>query len=82
MRGFLWFANFYRTFIKIYSDLVLPLTRLTQKNDPFEFDNQCRKAFEILKESFVKAPILVSFDPDRRAVVEPDASNWAVGGVL
>ena len=82
MRGFLGFANFYRTFIKNYSELVLPLTRLTQKNVPFVFNEKCRKAFETLKESFVKAPILASFDPDRRTVVEPDASNWAVGGVL
>ena len=49
VRGFLGFANFYRTFIKNYSDLVLPLTRLTQKNVPFVFDNQCQKTFEIRK---------------------------------
>lgn len=31
VRGFLGFANFYRSFIKNYPDLVLPLTRLAQK---------------------------------------------------
>ncbi|KAI1000108.1 Transposon Ty3-G Gag-Pol polyprotein [Podosphaera aphanis] len=82
VRGFLGFANFYRTFIKNYSDLVLPLTRLTQKDIPFVFDNECKRAFSILKEKFVMDPILAIFDPDRRTVLEPDASNWAVGGVL
>lgn len=30
----------------------------------------------------MKDPILVSFNPDRQTVLEPGASNWAVGGVL
>lgn len=82
LRGFLGFANFYRMFIKNYSEIVMPLTRLTQKDVPFVFDSKCLEAFEQLKELFIKDPILVSFDPDRQTVVEPDASNWAVGGVL
>ena len=82
VRAFLGFANFYRTFIKNYSDLAIPLTRLTQKDIPFNFDSECRKSFITLKNLFTKDPILMSFDPDRRTVLEPDASNWAVGGVL
>nr|ABW72075.1 TE4 [Blumeria hordei] len=82
VRGFLGFANFYRMSIKDYSNLVLPLTQLTQKDVPFVFDEKCQKAFEHLKELFIESPILANFDPDRRTVVEPDASNWAVGGVL
>lgn len=82
VRGFLGFANFYRTFIKGYSDLVLPLTQLTHKDVPFVFDEKCKSAFEQLKDLFIKDPILAIFDPDRQTVLEPDASNWAVGGVL
>lgn len=69
-------------FIRNYSDLVLPLTRLTQKDVPFNFDDKCQKKFDQLKELFVKEPIFAAFDPERRTVVEPDASNWAVGGVM
>ena len=82
VRGFLGFANFYRSFIPNYSELVLPLTRLTQKNVSFDFDKSCPNAFESLKELFVKNPILSAFNPDRKTVIEPDSSNWAVGGVL
>ncbi|KAI1000096.1 hypothetical protein K3495_g8097 [Podosphaera aphanis] len=78
VRGFLGFANFYRTFIKNYSDLVIPLTRLTQKDIPFVFDDEYKRAFSILKEKFVMDPILAIFYPDRRTVLEPDASNWAL----
>ena len=82
VRAFLGFAYFYRTYIKIYSDLVLPLIRLTQKDIRFKFDYECQKSFNPLKNLFVKDPILMSFDPDQKTVQEPDASNWAVGGVL
>jgi hypothetical protein len=34
IQSFLGFANFYRRFIHNYSDLVIPLTRLTRKNTP------------------------------------------------
>jgi hypothetical protein len=35
VRSFLGFTNFYRTFIKNYSDLVLPLTQLTHKGTAY-----------------------------------------------
>ncbi|CAJ2508458.1 Uu.00g134840.m01.CDS01, partial [Anthostomella pinea] len=35
-----------------------------------------------LKESFTRAPVLSYFHPWRRTVVETDASEWAVGGVI
>lgn len=82
VRSFLGFANYYRSFIKGYSDVVLPLTRLTRKGEKFTFTEECRDAFECLKGLFVREPILAAFDPDRDTTLEPDASNWAVGGVL
>ena len=42
VRGFLGFANFYRTFIKGYPDLVVPLTQLTHRDLPFVFDEKCK----------------------------------------
>ena len=38
---FLGFANFYRRFIHNYSDLTVPLTRLTWKGTPWTFSNSC-----------------------------------------
>jgi hypothetical protein len=35
-----------------------------------------------LKKSFVSAPILHQFDPERKIAVETDASNLVVTGVL
>jgi hypothetical protein len=35
IQSFLGFANFYRTFIKDYSDIAMPLTKLTHKDVEF-----------------------------------------------
>jgi len=59
IQSFLGFTNFYRHFIFNYSDIVIPLTRLTRKDTPWNFDNKCRKAIKTLKQAFTSAPILM-----------------------
>jgi len=41
VQSFLGFANFYRRFIKVYSEIVLPLTGLTKKNIKFQWTELC-----------------------------------------
>jgi len=57
IQSFLGFANFYRRFIFNYSDIVIPLTRLTRKDTPWNFNENCRKAFNTLKQAFTTAPV-------------------------
>ena len=45
IQSFLGFANFYRWYIHNYSDIVIPLTCLTWKNIPWNFDEKCKLAF-------------------------------------
>jgi len=59
IQSFLGFANFYKCFIFNYSDIVIPLTCLTRKNSPWNFDDDCRIAFNTLKQVFTSAPILI-----------------------
>jgi len=82
IQSFLGFANFYRHFIFNYSDIVIPLTRLTRKDTPWNFDKACRKAFNTLKQAFTSAPILTHWIPDTQLVVETDASDYALAAIL
>ena len=66
----------------MYSDIVIPLTRLTQKDSPWLWSMPCEDAFQLLKMAFMTAPILHHFDLSLLPVVETDASDYAIAGVL
>ena len=82
VRAFIGFANFYRRFIKQFSEIARPLTELTKKDAVFKWSEEANAAFERLKKMFTSAPILMQFDPDRETVVETDSSGYVVGGLL
>jgi len=82
VRAFLRFANFYHRFVKGYSKVVEPLTRLTRKGQPFKWETKQQESFDGLKTSFTMAPILRRFDHDRDIVVETDASDFVSAPVL
>jgi len=79
---FLGFANFYGQFIFNYSDIVIPLTRLTQKDIPWRFNSFCHDAFNSLKKAFTSAPILTYWIPNVELIVETDASDYALTAIL
>ena len=81
VRSFLGFANFYRRFIKNYSLLAAPLTRLTG-DVAFQWGEKEQEAFDKLKEIFVTEPVLAQWDPDRETIVETDSSGYVTAGVL
>ncbi|GJZ30845.1 reverse transcriptase domain-containing protein [Tanacetum coccineum] len=68
--------------IKDFSKIARPLTKLLEKDTPFEFDNECQKAFESLKEKLTCALVIIS--PNWNLPFERmcDASDFAVGAVL
>jgi hypothetical protein len=80
--SFLGFANFYRRFIKDYSQLSAPLHFLARKDTPFIWDDKANKAFETLKHAFISAPVLAQFDPDKETVLETDSSGYCTGGIM
>ncbi len=76
VQRFLGFANFYRRFIRGFSQIALPLTNLTSTRRRFCWSEQALEAFEKLKSRFVSAPILINPDPSRQFIVEVEC----VGG--
>ncbi|XP_016164942.1 uncharacterized protein LOC107607508 [Arachis ipaensis] len=58
IRSFLGHAGFYRRFIKDFSKVALPLSRLLQKDVEFHFSEDCKEAFDKLKEALITAPIV------------------------
>ncbi|MBW0561558.1 hypothetical protein O181_101273, partial [Austropuccinia psidii MF-1] len=82
LQSFLGFANFYPCFIKNYSYKLTSLTSLVKKDSPFIFNEEALSQFQILREAFTTAPILAHFNPSLPAIVETNASDYALGAVL
>ena len=89
VQAFLGFANYYRWFIQDYAHHVKPLTELTKakstksaKSVLFSWEKQQQEAFDGLKRVFQEAPILVQFDHSHPTLIETDALNQAISGVL
>ena len=61
---------------------MVPLTRLTRKDAPWNFSEECQCSFNALKVAFTTAPILTHYQPNVPLVVETDASDYAVAGIL
>ena len=82
IQSFLDFANFYHQFIFNYSDIVIPLTHLTQKDIPWKFDSSCQDAFNSLKKAFTSTPILTHWIPDAQLIMETDALDYTLAEIL
>ena len=82
VRSFLGLANYFRKFIQGYSSMVAPLTRLTRRDIPFEWDSACQRAFEDVKLALVHAPVLATPDFGKPFTVIVDASGVGIGAVL
>ena len=82
VRSFVGLANFYRKFIRWFSEIASPLTDLTKKDRKFEWGPKEEEAFERLKTALVSAPVLQLPDFDREFTVTTDASEVSVGGIL
>nr|XP_054592065.1 uncharacterized protein LOC107372597 isoform X3 [Nothobranchius furzeri] len=82
LQRFLGFANFYRQFIRNYSQIAAPLTQLTSIKKSFLWSQEADQAFHSLKNSFTQAPILTHPDTSSQFTLEVDASDTGVGAVL
>ncbi|KAL4335708.1 hypothetical protein GQ457_07G002730 [Hibiscus cannabinus] len=82
IRSFLGHAGFYRRFIEDFSKITKPLCSLLEQGRQFEFDKDCTKAFNLLKQKLVTAPIVEPQDWKLPFELMCDASDYPVGAVL
>nr|GEV46765.1 reverse transcriptase domain-containing protein [Tanacetum cinerariifolium] len=82
IRSFLGHAGFYRRFIKDFSKIARPMTRLLKKDTPFLFSKECVEAFQTLKRKLTEASILIAPNWDMPFELMCDASDLAIGAVL
>ena len=82
IRSFLGLCSYYRKFIFEFSEIAKPLHTLTEKNKTFQWTDKCQEAFSKLKEKLTSAPILAHPDFSKPFILDCDASNFAISGIL
>ena len=82
VQSFLGFAIFYHHFIFNYSDIVVPLMHLTHKGSSWDWNTKADSTFQSLKESFMQAPVLTHWSPDYPMLIETNASDYALAGII
>src|SRR3954462_6680088 len=81
IQSFLGFANFYQRFIKGYSEMARPLTKLTGKEE-WSWGSEQERAFEGLKRAMSTAPVLAMPKDEEPFMIKCDASEGALGAIL
>ena len=82
VQQFLGFVGYYRRFIPSFADLAEPLVSLNGKDVPFVWRPACATAFIILRDAFIRAPVLAFPMETGDYILDTDASNFGLGGVL
>ncbi|KAH9263097.1 hypothetical protein BASA83_013560 [Batrachochytrium salamandrivorans] len=76
------FTNFYRALIHDYSSMTANLTKLFKKDVPFVWGPEQEKSLQDLKTAFANSDFLTHPDDSRPFILETDASDYAISGVL
>ena len=82
VRQILGFGNFYRKIISRYSSITCLLNELLKKEHKFIWLDECKEAFQILKQKFTEEPVLQMLDINRPFLIEADVSKYTLGAVL
>ncbi|XP_073291056.1 uncharacterized protein [Primulina huaijiensis] len=82
IKSFFGLAGYYRKYVEGFSSIAIPLTKLTQKNSKFVWDEGCEKSFQTLKEKLAYTPVLILPTEDMEFTIYSDASKEGLGCVL
>lgn len=82
IRSFLRLASYYRKFIKDFSLVVAPMTKLTRKGVKFVWVDRCEQRFQSLMKSLITSQVLTFLNGNEGFVICSDAPKLDLGCVL
>jgi hypothetical protein len=75
-------AGYYRRFIRDFSKIAKPMSKLLEKNKAFEWTAECQASFKELKKGLTSALVLVLLDLTKKFNIYCDASRRGLGCAL
>ena len=82
IQSFLGLSGFCRRFIEKYAHKTQPLLTLLKKDAEWDFGPGQKKAWDLLKQALIKAPVLIQANPLKEYFVDTDASGMGIGAAL
>ena len=82
LQSFLRLASYYHRFIGHFAEIADPLHRLKEKGVQFQWSEHHDAAFSILKQRLTSALVLAFPHPKDIFILDTDASDIGIGGVL
>lgn len=83
LKQFLGLAGYYRKFVRNFSKIATPLTRLLRKDQDFVFSEDCTSAFNRLRDALCSNDVVLRVpDFSKPFILTTDASGYAIGSVL
>lgn len=82
VKSWLGLCNYYRRFVKGFSQITAPLRELLKKDTRFRWNEQCQESFDKLKNALISAPILALPDFSKPFVLTTDASTTGIAYIL
>ena len=74
--------QYFRSFIKDFSLIARPMTRMLSPAEPFLWSDKCQEAFDYLKERLCTEPILTRFRQELPCILDCDFQGQTLGVVL
>ena len=81
IHSFVGLASYYRKFIQGFANLIAPLIKAAHERI-LVWNNECQKAFDITRKLLISEPILKLPQFNLPFMLDTDASNYGIGGVL
>jgi hypothetical protein len=82
LQSFLGLVNYYRKFLPNMSTMCAPLNNLLHKDVPWDWNAECRDAFQHIKDRLTSTEVLTHYDPAKQLVMAVDASPVGLGAVI
>lgn len=82
VRAFAGLVNYYGRYFRKLADIMTPMYRLLKKGAKFDWDNECDRSFKLIKKLICEEITLTHFNPKLPIVLETDASDRGIGGVI
>ncbi len=82
LRSFIGLCQYYRRFVRNFAKIASPLTALLAKDADFKWNEECQKAFDLLKQHLSSPPILAVPDFNKEFYLMCDASATSIGYIL